>query len=508
MSRLLRTLLILGLLLLLLALIPGDFSFLALLKSLADRAVADGDFEALTVDFYNRLRLIMGIVALLLILISVSARYTRTHPRLVWLSLVGVLLLVGLAVFAALNLATRRLNSQVYRFLSGTPLAYSTTAPTPAPTKTTGPPPTPTEVIHEPGQWTLIASQLNQPVVLGAPDDDTGRLFIGSKVGIIYIVQNGQTLPTPFLNLHDQVLQELESPEQGFLGLVFHPDYAQNGYFYVNYTDAQGDIRVVRYQVSATDPNQADPNSAHIILRILEPEAIHNGGNLVFGPDGYLYISVGDGGIRLDPGEYAQSLDLLLGKILRIDVDHGDPYTIPADNPFAQRGGSGEIWLYGLRNPWRFSFDALTGDLFLGDVGHDDWEEIDYVPAGSPGGLNFGWNHYEGSRPYSQYSNPPPASLPDHVPPIWEYRNHEGGRCAIVGGYVYRGTALPALQGIYIYGDYCSGMVWGLHQNASGAWVNETLFDTPFIISSFGVDPAQNLYVLDLAGNVYQLTPK
>ncbi|GAB4580917.1 MAG: hypothetical protein Fur0022_36610 [Anaerolineales bacterium] len=508
MNRLFRTALLLGFLFLLLALLPGDLSLLGLLKSLADRAVADGDFEALTLDFYNRLRIIFGIVAFGLIITSSGALLTGKQPRLTLGFTVGFFLFFALSLLAFINLATRRLNSQVYRYLSGTPIAYGTAVPTPSPTQTTGPPPTPTEVIVEPGQWELVVSGVEQPIMLTEPDDGTGRLFVGSKLGLIQIIQNGQLLSTPFLDIRDRVIQQVENPEQGFLGFAFHPNYAQNGYFYVYYNDYLGDIHLSRFQVSATDPNQAAPASEKTLLFLVDPEPIHNAGHLAFGPDGYLYVAVGDGGIRLDPGEYAQSLDTLFGKILRLDVDNGELYAIPSDNPFAGRGVGDEIWAYGLRNPWRFSFDALTGDLYVGDVGHDAWEEINFIPSDSSGGVNFGWNHYEGTRLYTQYSNPPPAPLDNHTPPIWEYRNHQDGRCAIVGGYVYRGEAIPALQGTYLYSDYCTGVIWGLRQSSPGVWENETLFDTQFAISSFAEDLAHNLYLLDLVGNVYRLAPK
>jgi hypothetical protein len=303
MPRFTRSLLLsaflLGLLLFLLALIPGEFSILGLLKSLADRTVSDGDFEALTVDFYNRLRLLLGIGALLFLITGGGVVYARVHPRLALGLAMGVLIGLGLGLLGVANLAARRLNSPVYRYLSGTPLAYYPPPATSVPTATPVPSPTPTLAVSEPGRWELVASGIDAPVVVTAPDDETGRLFVGAKTGVIWIIQNGQTLPTPFLDIRDRVLQELESPEQGFLGLAFHPNYAQNGYFYVNYTDRLGDTAIARFQVSQNDPNRADPASEMPILRVIQPEAIHNGGHLAFGPDGYLYISTGEFGWTL-----------------------------------------------------------------------------------------------------------------------------------------------------------------------------------------------------------------
>ncbi len=239
---------------------------------------------------------------------------------------------------------------------------------------------------------------LDKPEGLVNAGDGSGRLFIIEQGGLVRILKDGELLPTPFLDLTQKVIC---CGERGLLGLVFHPKYAENGYFYVDYTenvDNQLYTVVARYNVSASDPNQADPGSEVRLLRIEQPYNNHNGGEVQFGPDGYLYIGMGDGGSVGDPYGNGQSLQTLLGKILRIDVDNTQPYAIPADNPFANGGGLWEIWAYGLRNPWRFSFDKLTGDLYIGDVGQDQWEEIDFLPGGSPGGENFGWNYYEVTR--------------------------------------------------------------------------------------------------------------
>jgi glucose/arabinose dehydrogenase len=233
-----------------------------------------------------------------------------------------------------------------------------------------------------------------------------------------------------------------------------------------------------------------------------QPYANHNGGDLVFGPDGYLYIGLGDGGSAGDPENRAQNLRELLGKMLRIDVDGGDPYSVPGNNPFVGRSDTRpEIWAYGLRNPWRYSFDRLTGDLYMGDVGQNAIEEIHFQPAGSPGGENYGWRFFEGTREY-QDAGAAPAGL---IPPVTEYTHAEGG-CSVTGGYVYRGERLAALNGVYLFGDYCSGIIWALYRDAAGAWQRQTFGQTDFSISSFGQDQAGELYVLNHRGGaVYQL---
>lgn len=329
--------------------------------------------------------------------------------------------------------------------------------------------------------------------------DGSGRIFVLEQEGRIRILQEGQLLPAPFLDISDRVGSG--ALEQGLLGLAFHPGYADNGSFFVNYTDRQGNTVIARYRIGA-DPNQADRDSETALLRVEQPFGNHNGGGLAFGPDGYLYIGLGDGGSGGDPLGNAQSLNTHLGKLLRIDVDQGDPYDIPADNPFLTGEGRPEIWAYGLRNPWRFSFDRATGDLYIGDVGQNSFEEINFLPAGSPGGSNFGWNYREATHPFQ---GTPPSNL-ELLDPVFEYSLSQGN-CSVIGGYVYRGTALPAWQGVYLFGDYCSGRVWGLLRDSQGNWQNGLLFQTEANISAFGQDEAGEIYMADRRGMIYRLVP-
>jgi glucose/arabinose dehydrogenase len=338
-------------------------------------------------------------------------------------------------------------------------------------------------------QWQMIASGLTRPVNLQA--DGSGRLFIIEKAGRIRIFQNGQLLDQPFLDISDRVGSS--GNEQGLLGLAFHPQYSQNGRFFVNYTDNNGDTVIARYQASS-DPNVADSNSEVKLLGVDQPFANHNGGVLAFGPDGYLYAGLGDGGSQGDPYGNAQNTKVLLGKILRLDVDSVEPYAVPSDNPFGN-----EVWAYGLRNPWRLSFDKLTGDLYIGDVGQNTWEEIDYLPKGSAGGTNFGWNLREGAHDYNG------SASSDLTEPVAEYSHQEGG-CSVTGGYVYRGS-MPEWNGIYLYGDYCTGIIWGLiHSN--DRWQKQLLFDTDFTITSFGQDENGEVYLVSDNGGVYRLAKK
>ena len=334
----------------------------------------------------------------------------------------------------------------------------------------------------------LVASGLFRPLSITHAGDE--RLFFTEQVGRVR-VHDGQTLLTaPFLDLTAMVSG---TGEQGLLSVAFHPRYAENGYFFVNYTNQRGDTVVARYTVSASEPNRAEPASVKVILEVDQPFANHNGGQMQFGPDGYLWIGMGDGGSGGDPSNRAQNLGDLLGKLLRIDVDSGDPYAIPPDNPFAGHPTARrEIWAYGLRNPWRFSFDRATGDLWIADVGQGDWEEVDFQPAGSIGGENYGWRLMEGTHCYNPPSNCNDGTL---VQPLIEYGHDEGG-CSVTGGYVYRGARSPRLHGLYLYGDYCDGVLRGARRDG-GTAVSSALYDTGFLITTFGEDVLGEIYVAD-----------
>ncbi|MCQ3937435.1 MAG: glucose dehydrogenase [Chloroflexi bacterium] len=366
----------------------------------------------------------------------------------------------------------------------------ATRTESPPPPDTATPPPTATPTVGasqfpnpDDYEWRLIASGLTRPVDIQSARDGSGRLFVIEKYGAIRIFKDGTLLPQPFLNIDDRVNDT--SNEMGLLGLAFHPDFERNGFFYVNYTGSGGHTRISRFQANG---DTADPNSEKVLLIVDQPFPNHNGGAVVFGPDGYLYLGLGDGGAAGDPFKNGQNTRSLLGKILRIDVNNGDPYAIPADNPFGN-----EVWAYGLRNPWRISFDRATGDLWIGDVGQNALEEIDLLPAGSPGGVNFGWSIMEGSR---GYDGDPDPSL---TLPVAEY-SHEFG-CSVTGGYVYRGS-MPEWNGVYLYGDYCSGIIWGLIRS-NGQWQSRVLFEAGGTITSFGEDEAGEVYLASDNGSLY-----
>jgi glucose/arabinose dehydrogenase len=280
------------------------------------------------------------------------------------------------------------------------------------------------------------------------------------------------------------------------LGMVFHPDYATNGLFFVDYTQTDGNPALVRFHVAADNPNLADPDSATTVFMIPHPTGFHFGGQLAFGPDGYLYWSMGDGATRRSP---APKLDSYLGSILRLDVTGADPYQVPADNPFVgQENALPELWAKGLRNPWRFTFDRATGDLYIADVGEAAMEEIDFQVAGDPGGENYGWNAYEGTNIFNN------GSKDGLTFPVVEY-SHDGGNCSITGGYVYRGTVLPDLVGKYMFGDYCSGWLWTTYRKDDGTWFTAQLLKTRLSLTTFGEDNAGEIYVGDGQGGVYKL---
>ncbi len=348
-----------------------------------------------------------------------------------------------------------------------------------------------------------VAYGFEYPVYLTHAGDGSGRLFVAEQDGLIFIMQQGLIISDPFLDIRDLIPPvDSDHPEDGILGMAFHPNYAQNGQFFVHYNrKGDGATVIARYTVSADDPNKADPNSAEIILTHAQPNYNHDGGQLAFGPDGYLYVGLGDGGPSGDPNNQAQNPQSLLGKILRIDVDGDAPYAIPADNPAntVNAALAPEIWAWGLRNPWRFSFDAATGDLYIGDVGQFNWEEVDFQPAGSAGGQNYGWRVWEGRHHYA----PDDPDVDTPVFPALEYGHDQG--CAVTGGYVYRGQALPELDGVYFYGDYCTGRTWAAYRDGARDWQTLPFLDTEASIVSFGTDEAGELYLVDYRGGVLEL---
>lgn len=342
---------------------------------------------------------------------------------------------------------------------------------------------------------TRVAGGFVHPVAITHAGDGSGRLFVVEQGGTVRIVRNGAVEPTPFLNISSLVTPA--GGEQGLLGLAFPPGFAARGTFYVNYTNrtAVGNTVIARFGLGGS-ADVADPASRRELLTIVQPFVNHNGGQLAFGPDSLLYIGTGDGGSGGDPLGNAQNLRTLLGKLLRIDVlGSAVPYAIPAANPFGN-----EIWAYGLRNPWRFSFDRLTGDLYLADVGESLVEEVNFQPAGSGTGANYGWNVMEGNSCFTD----PACSSAALTLPVAEYL-HGSGDCAVTGGYVYRGSN-SALAGIYLYGDFCSGRIWGLRRSGS-TWENRLLNDTEFLITTFGEDEAGELYLADYAsGDIYRIS--
>lgn len=343
-----------------------------------------------------------------------------------------------------------------------------------------------------------LVTGLADPVHLTHAKDQSGLLFIVEQAGVIRVIRNGRLLPAPFLDIRGRVVS---GGELGLLSVAFHPRYASNGRFFVNYT-AKGRLRTVvaEYRVSPRDANRADP-SERVILEVEQPYTNHNGGLNLFGPDGMLYIGMGDGGAGGDPHDHGQRLESLLGKLLRIDVDTGPPYGIPQGNPFLGRAiARDEIWAYGLRNPWRFSFDGATGRLFLGDVGQNAWEEIDLIEKGQ----NYGWRIMEGAHCFSPPANCETSGL---VLPIAEYANGALG-CSVTGGTVYRGSRIRDLVGQYLFGDYCSGRVWSLTESSPGRWMMRPLLDTGLRISSFGEDPSGELYIVDHRGSIHALMPR
>jgi len=401
---------------------------------------------------------------------------------------------------------------------SASPMPSPTQATTHTPAPTDSPVPTATPITRPDldavkVRLTRFATGFQRPVFITTTGDGSGLLYVVEQRGrVILVSADGKREATPFLDLRDRVSQS--GNERGLLGLAFHPGYADNGRLFVDYTARDGDVVVAEYRRtgSGTGADRADPGSERVLLRIPHPRSNHNGGMIAFGPDGMLYVAVGDGGGAGDPDRNGQDLGSLLGKILRIDVDGladgPQPYAVPPDNPFAgQAGARSEIWDFGLRNPWRFSFDRATGALFIGDVGQDAYEEIDVEPAGS-GGRNYGWSVMEGRHCYRPSSGCQQDGL---TLPATEYGHHEFGpqeSCSVTGGYVYRGSVLPALRGAYVFGDYCSGLVWGIDAAAAidGSVKPTLLLESGREIVSFGEDDAGELFLVDLGGSIYRIT--
>ena len=345
----------------------------------------------------------------------------------------------------------------------------------------------------------VVASGLSSPLYLTAPANDP-RLFIVTQTGQIRIVQNGQLLPTPFLDVASRITS---GGERGLLSVAFDPAYATNGFFYVNYTDRNGDTNVERYRVGA-NPNVADPASAKRILFVDQPFANHNGGHLLFGADGMLYVAMGDGGSAGDPQNNGQNRGSLLGKLLRIDVSRGDPYAIPADNPFAnQPGARGEVWAFGLRNQWRIAFDRTDRQLYVADVGQNAIEEINVVAA-STAGVNYGWRVMEGGQCYNAAN----CDRSGMTQPVSTY-SHAGGACSVTGGIVYRGQRIPELRGHYFYGDYCAGWVKSFrYANGQVTQSQDRALGSIGSILSFGEDAAGEMYLLSSNGTVYRFVQR
>ncbi len=369
----------------------------------------------------------------------------------------------------------------------------------------------------------LVADGFTKPVYVCQPPVDKNRLFVLEQKGVIRIIERERTVRQPFADLRDRVHNPvMPGDERGLLGLAFHPDYQTNGFLFLNYIDEEDNTIISRFRVSK-NPDKLDAASEKILIKLKQPFTNHNGGHMVFGPDGYLYIGLGDGGKWGDPFNHAQRLDNLFGKLLRINVNKGEPYSIPKDNPFiGVEGAREEIWMYGLRNPWRFSFDHKTGDLYIGDVGQDMWEEIDYVPAKEAGGQNFGWRIMEGNHCY----NPKDGCDTTGILPIYEYPNDANymktfigmdepnvDGCSVTGGYVYRGSNLPQFYGTYFFADYCSGNIWTFREEDGIAEQFQNRTDEISLgggyvinfISSFGEDNNGELYIVDYNGAIYKI---
>jgi uncharacterized protein (TIGR03437 family) len=344
---------------------------------------------------------------------------------------------------------------------------------------------------------TQVASGISAPTDIQSANDGTDRLFLAQQNGIVRILRGGAIVSQPFLDLRSKTTG---TGERGLLGLAFPPGFAQTQRFYVHYTDLRGDTTLALYRVSS-DPDVADAASEAVLLKVTQPFSNHNGGQIGFGPDGYLYFALGDGGSGGDPQGHGQNRNSLLGKILRLDVE-SEPgaVRIPPGNPFVNVSGARpEIWAFGLRNPWRFAFDRDTGDLWIADVGQNTYEEVNFQPASSRGGENYGWNRMEGAHCYTANCNRQGLTLP-----VAEYTHAQGG-CSVTGGHVYRGRLSPGLRGIYLYGDLCSGRIWGIERQGDG-WANRLLLTSGFTITTFGQDEAGEVYVANAnTGTIHRI---
>jgi len=400
------------------------------------------------------------------------------------------LVLAGVAVVAGVAIGRRMLVDRIVATDIGERLAQRLARTDPSPVNR----PSPAAV-----RLVEVASGLDRPLFVADPGDGSGRLFVVEQGGRVQVVRSGGVAREPFLDAAS--LLDTASGERGLLGLAFAPDFAASGVLFIAHTAPGPAVEITRLTVEQ-DGDRVDLASRRTVLRMADPASNHNGGMIAFGPDGKLWISTGDGGRGGDPWDNAQNLDSLLGKLLRIDVGR-EPYAIPEDNPFVGRQGArGEIWAYGLRNPWRFSFDRATGELWIGDVGQNRWEEIDVEDPRFGGGLNYGWRRLEGRHCYNPRTG---CRAPGLTPPIHEY-GHDFG-CSVTGGYVYRGKDIPALAGWYLFGDYCDSAVWALRRTGEAVEVAQ-LVSGPKGLSSFGEDAAGEIYLCDhRRGRLLRLAP-
>lgn len=429
--------------------------------------------------------------------------YTKTRRLAVASGWLVLTLLTGCAAGTPASVPTRQLVQPTAVQTVNAPTVPAATLQQPESTQTGAG--TPAPVVNT-GSYTLtlhpVAAGFSNAVGLATADDGSDRLYVIEQPGRVWIVQSGQRSDSPFLDIVPLVLSD--ASERGLLGLAFHPDYRTNRRFIVDYTRVPDGATVIAEYIANADGKTASSTSGKTLLVIPQPEWNHDGGQLQFGPDGYLYIGMGDGGGGGDqhgPIGNGQNLNALLGKILRIDVSVPGAYTPAKGNPFIGKSNAQpEIWAYGLRNPWRFSFDRANGDLYIGDVGQDLYEEIDYQPARSIGGENYGWRIMEGLHCYQPAEGCNQTGL---TLPVAEY-DHSSG-CAVIGGYVYRGERFPWLQGVYFYADYCSGTVWALQRQGDGTWHDSKVLETHLPITSFGQDARGELYAVEFSGGLYRL---